>query len=103
VAPAQVVGIEFLGRTGDLVDLIDPGLHQVDRQWRVAQRVGLLLALAQEVVGELGERAAFFGGEVRGGVLRDDHVAVAGQRIGPRVEVDVDLAEVRGEVRCAPE
>lgn len=43
--------------------------------------------------------AALFGVEVRGGVLRDDHVAVTGQRVGLRVGVDVDLVQVRGEVR----
>src|SRR6185437_8538413 len=58
VAMRQVVGIELFGRAGNLVDLGDPGLHQVDRQRRVAQGVGLLLPLAQEVGGKFGERAA---------------------------------------------
>src|SRR5262249_52949411 len=38
--------------TGDLGQLLVAGLHQVDRQGRIAERVDLSLALAQQILAE---------------------------------------------------
>src|SRR5690606_19777533 len=96
VAPAGAVVVGL--RAGDAADLVEPGLDQVDRQRGVAQVGGELLALAEEVVGELAERVALVGGEVAPGVGGHDEVGVAGQRVAAPVGVGVDVLQLLGEV-----
>ena len=85
-------------RARDPLDLVEAGQHQVLRQRRVAEDVGLLLALAEEVVDERRERLALVGVERRVRRRRNDHVAVARHRVGPWVRVGVHRLEVLGEV-----
>ncbi len=85
-----------------LGDLGEAGLHQVERQRRVAVGAGLGLAGAERVVEEVGQRLALGRGHPDvGRPGRDDHVAVGRDRVGPRVGVDVDLVEDLGQVELA--
>src|SRR5262249_5227807 len=67
--------------TGDLANLVEARLYQVDRHRRVAKGAGLLLALTHRVVGESAERLALVGVEPSLDLCGQDHVRVGRERI----------------------
>ena len=97
VAPAGVDALVAGARNA--LDLVGAGEHEVHRQRRVAEGVGLLLALTQHVTHERAQGVALVGAEDPGDLGGHDRVGVAGQRVGPLVRAVVHAVEDLGEVR----
>ncbi len=78
--------------------LVETGLHEVDRQGREPEVLRLLLTGAQKVAHEGRQGPPLVGREPPHRLDRNNHVAVARDGVGTGVVVGVDAVQVLGEV-----